>query len=70
MLESLNSKDPVQILLIMAMLEKAGIDATLIDAHIRVLAGSLGISPRHVLVSADDLSRVQEVLAFMARCDP
>lgn len=70
MLELVRSNDPVQISLLMAMLEEAGIEAVLLDSNMSVLEGSLGILPRRVMILADDLPRAQDVLAELERRDP
>jgi hypothetical protein len=62
MRELLRSNDPVLISFARALLAEAGIEHLLVDAHMSVLEGSLGVLPRRVLVLEDDLPRARTLL--------
>jgi len=57
MRELLRSNDVARISWIEALLADAGIEAVVLDVHMSVLEGTLGILPRRVMVAADDYSR-------------
>jgi len=57
MRELLRSNDVARISWIEALLADAGIEAIVLDAHMSVLEGTLGILPRRVMVTEDDYSR-------------
>jgi len=62
MRELLRSNDLVRISWIQALLSDGGIEIIVLDTHMSVLEGSLGILPRRVMVSVDDLSRARWIL--------
>ena len=62
MRELLRSNDLVRISWIQALLSDAGIETIILDTHMSVLEGSIGILPRRVMVTADDFSRARWVL--------
>ncbi len=63
MKEVLRSNDVVLISFAEALLRDAGIDSTVVDQHMSVLEGSIGILPRRLMVHADYHDRAQRVLA-------
>ena len=63
MKELVRSNDPVFISWLMAALNDAGIEALLLDQHMSVIEGSLGILPRRLLVPDDALDAAKAILA-------
>lgn len=62
MKELLRSNDPVFISWLMAALEGAGIHALLLDQHMSIVEGSLGILPRRVLVPDEQLDAAKSIV--------
>jgi hypothetical protein len=62
MQELLRSNDPVLISFVQALLAEAEIPALLLDAHMSVLEGSVGVLPRRVLVPDEALARARRIL--------
>lgn len=62
MRELLRSNDPVLLSYVQALFAEAGIEPLLLDAHMSVLEGSLGVLPRRVLVPDDDFARARALL--------
>jgi hypothetical protein len=62
MVELVRTNDLVHLSWAEAMLDAAGIDTLLLDAHVSAVEGSLGVLPRRLMVAADDLERAREVL--------
>ena len=60
--ELLRSNDPVYLSFVRHVLDEAGIDYLLLDEHMSVLEGSIGILPRRILVAAEDLRRARQEL--------
>ena len=60
--ELLRTNDPVLITRIEAMLADWGIGIYVLDMHMSVLEGSLGILPRRVMVSPDDWNQARRAL--------
>lgn len=63
MKELVRSNDPVFISWLMTALEGAGIHVLVLDQHMSIVEGSLGILPRRVLVPEDELEAAKAVLA-------
>ena len=62
MKELVRSNDPVFISWLMAALDGAGIHAVLLDQHMSIVEGSLGILPRRVLVAAEQLEAAKAII--------
>jgi tRNA1(Val) A37 N6-methylase TrmN6 len=62
MKELVRSNDPVFISWLMAALEGAGIHTLVLDQHMSIVEGSLGILPRRVLVPEDDLDAAKAIM--------
>lgn len=62
MKELIRANDPVLLSFAVSLLEDAGIDHLLLDGHMSVLEGSLGILQRRILVDEDDLARAHRLL--------
>jgi tRNA1(Val) A37 N6-methylase TrmN6 len=62
MKELVRSNDPVFISWLMAALDGAGIHALLLDQHMSIVEGSLGILPRRVLVAEDQLEAAKAII--------
>ncbi len=61
--ELLRTNDPVMISFIEAVLGEAEIKYAVLDTHMSVLEGSLGVLPRRVLVEEESLSQARRLLA-------
>jgi hypothetical protein len=62
MKEILRTNDAVLVSAVGALLDGAEIHHMVLDQNMSVLEGSLGILPRRVLVSDDDVKRAREML--------
>ncbi|PLX37308.1 MAG: DUF2007 domain-containing protein [Hyphomicrobiales bacterium] len=60
--ELLKTNDPVLISHVTALLEGAGLRHILLDQHMSILEGSLGILPKRILVDTDDMDAARELL--------
>jgi hypothetical protein len=60
--ELLRTNDLVTISFVEALLREAGIEALVVDTHMSVVEGTLGILPRRVLVPADDIATARAIL--------
>jgi hypothetical protein len=63
MREIVRTNDAVLITAIEALLKGAGIPHTVLDRHMSVLEGSIGMLPRRILVEDDQVSRARRVLS-------
>lgn len=57
--ELLRSNDPVYLSFVRHVLEEEGIHYLVLDEHMSVLEGSLGILPRRILVLREDIERAR-----------
>jgi hypothetical protein len=62
MKEILRTNDAVLVSAVGALLDGADIHHMVLDQNMSVLEGSLGILPRRVLVSDDDVKKARQVL--------
>ena len=62
MRELVRTNDAVLLSAIGALLDGAAIDYLIMDQHMSVLEGSLGVIPRRVLVHEDDLRAARQVM--------
>ena len=62
MKELVRSNDPVFISWLLAALDGAGIHAVLLDQHMSIIEGSLGILPRRVLVAEEQLAAAKAII--------
>lgn len=62
MKELLRTNDPVLLSWAEAILAAAGIESVVLDAHMSVIEGSIGILPRRLMVDDEDLARAKRVL--------
>jgi hypothetical protein len=62
MRELLRTNDPTVIAFSSALLRGEGIDCFVLDVHMSVLDGSIGILPRRLMVVDRDLFRARAVL--------
>ncbi len=60
--ELIRCNDPVLLTAVEALLAGAGIEVLILDRHMSVLEGSIGIFARRVLVDADDAPRARRLL--------
>ena len=63
MKELLRTSDPTIIAFATALLDGEDIAVFVIDVHMSILEGSLGILPRRLMVRGHDLYRARSVLA-------
>lgn len=62
MVELLRTNDPALIAFLTALFAGEGIDCFVLDVHMSVLEGSIGILPRRVMVARRDLFRARAIL--------
>ena len=62
MVELLRSNDAVLISYVQRLLEGSGIDYLMLDSHMSITEGSLGILPRRMMVASEDKNRARRVL--------
>ncbi|MCK0206902.1 DUF2007 domain-containing protein [Starkeya koreensis] len=62
MRELLRTNDIVLISAVGALLDSAGIGHLVLDQHMSVLEGSIGLLPRRLLVEEDDVARARRLL--------
>lgn len=62
MIELMRTNDPVLISFVEALLRDAGLVCFVADQNMSVIEGSLGILPRRIMVSADDLDDARRLL--------
>lgn len=62
MRELLRTNDVVLISAVEALLDSAGIGHIVLDQHMSVLEGSIGLLPRRLLVEDDELPRARRLL--------
>ena len=63
MKELIRANDPVLLSYVAALLDDAGIEHLMLDGHMSVLEGSLGVLQRRVLVAEDDFAQARRILA-------
>lgn len=59
----LKTNDPVLLNFAEALLRDAGIDAVVFDTEASIMDGSMGMLPRRLMVSDDDLERARAILS-------
>ena len=62
MKEVLRTTNPVELSYAQAVLKDAGIEPIVLDSHMSVLEGSLGILPRRLMVVDDDEIQAKRLL--------
>lgn len=63
MRDLLRTNDIVKLSWIEALLADAGIETVVLDTHMSIIEGSLGVLPRRLCVADSDLWRAKAVLA-------
>ena len=63
MKELLRTNNLVYLSFAQAVLQDAGIETLLFDAHMSVMDGSIGALPRRLMVADDEFERAKRVLA-------
>ncbi len=58
----MRTNDPTVISFACALLNDAGIKALVLDEHVSILEGSIGIIPRRIMVADDDRWRAKRVI--------
>lgn len=62
MIELMRTNDPVMLSFVEALLRDSGLSYFVADQNMSVIEGSLGILPRRVMVSEDDLEEARLLL--------
>ena len=62
MKELLRTNNPVTLSFVEALLRDAGINVMVVDQHMSILEGSIGVLPRRLLVDNDDHNQAVRVL--------
>jgi hypothetical protein len=62
MIELFRTNDPVLISFVDALLNEAGIEHAVVDQHMSVMEGSLGILPRRMLVARHSHESARRIL--------
>lgn len=60
--ELLRTNDPVLISFVVSLLDDSGIGNVVLDTHMSVLDGSIGILPRRIMVETDSLMQARRLL--------
>ncbi|MEC9344660.1 MAG: DUF2007 domain-containing protein [Pseudomonadota bacterium] len=68
MVEILRSNDPVTLSCAEALLKAEGIPSVLLDRHMSVLEGSLGVLQRRLMVADMDEAAARELLDLAGLC--
>jgi hypothetical protein len=63
MKELIRTNDAVIISFVESLLRDAGIECLIADQNMSVLDGSLGILPRRIMVSDDDVNEARRIIA-------
>lgn len=58
----LRSVDPVLVSFVTALLTEAGIGYQLLDRHMSIMEGSLGVLPQRIMVAEDDIAGARALL--------
>ncbi|MEH6754605.1 MAG: DUF2007 domain-containing protein [Alphaproteobacteria bacterium] len=62
MRDVLRTNDPVELSLAIALLKDADLEHVVMDGHISVLEGTIGIFPRRLMVLDDDYLLAKDIL--------
>lgn len=62
MKELLRTNDPTLIAFVEALLRGEDIDCFVLDVHMSVLEGAIGILPRRIMVRSEDMFRSRAIL--------
>ncbi len=62
MKELLRTNDPVLISFVVSLLDGSGIGNVVLDTHMSVLDGSIGVLPRRIMVETDSLMQARRLL--------
>ena len=62
MREILRSNNPVLLSFVEVLLRDAGVQPLVADGNMSIMEGSIGVLPRRILVSSDELIRARRVL--------
>ena len=60
--ELLRTNNPVTLSFVQSFLDDAGIENFVMDMHMSILDGSIGILPRRIMVPTDDLMRARQLV--------
>ncbi len=60
--ELIRTNNPVSLSFIQSLLKDSGIGYVLLDTHMSIMDGSLGILPQRIMVSGDDLGQARRIL--------
>lgn len=62
MRDVLKTNDPVRLSFALALLREAGMNPVVMDEHISIMEGSIGVFPRRVLVADEDAQEARAIL--------
>ena len=62
MVELLRSNDAVLISYVQSLLDDSGIDYLMLDSHMSITEGSLGILPRRMMVADEDKAQARRLM--------
>lgn len=62
MRDVLRTNDPVELSLAMALLKDGDVEHVVMDGHISVLEGTIGIFPRRLMVLDEDYNEARDIL--------
>lgn len=62
MIELMRTNDPVTLSFAVDALRQAGIEPLVLDTHMSIVEGSIGILPRRIAVADEDASHARRVL--------
>ncbi len=60
--ELLRTNNPVSLSYIQSLLKDAGIDHIVLDTHMSIMEGSLGILPKRIMVPKADLKEARQLV--------
>jgi len=60
--ELLRTNDAVLLSYVASLLDDAGIGHVILDTHMSIMDGSLGVLPRRIMVESDSLAQARRVL--------
>lgn len=60
--ELLRTNNPVSLSFIQSLLKDAGIEHIVLDTHMSIMEGSLGILPKRIMVPKADLAEAKQLI--------
>ncbi|MEC7204888.1 MAG: DUF2007 domain-containing protein, partial [Pseudomonadota bacterium] len=69
MKELIRTNDPVKISRLTTVLAECGIDAIVLDTHMSILEGQIGVIPRRIMVIDEDFEAARALVNSAERAD-